>query len=581
MTQPDYLDAGLPTVRRTRDLLDRMTTREKAGLLFHPYSLAPTTEAQRMTRVADAESKVEGMGISHLVMANGADARQVAEWANTVQRIALETRLMIPVTFSSDPRSGFKSSAFTGMAIDTLSRWPEHLGFGAIADTRVVEEYGDIVRQEMLAMGIRVYLGPMADLFTDPRWSRGFGTFGEDPAVVRALIPAFINALRGGNELNSASVAAVVKHFPGAGPQRHGQDAIDPRFPDQVYPGGQHELHLRPFEAAIGAGVTQIMVYYGRPIGTPWPEVGFAFNRPVVTGLLRERYGFDGIVTTDWNVISSEPFNDVPFGPIAHGLECATVHERLLAALDAGVDQFGGDTCVDEVCDLVEEGLVSQNRLDQSAGRILVEKFRLGLFENRFVDPELADVVSTSRQHRAAGERAQAAATTLLKAERVPVLRKGHRVYWEGAGEGSTSEDLTLVSAPSEADAIVVRLETPWTPDPDSNVDLHGGVLEFSEEAIERLVTLADLAPLIVLVYLERPAILAPIVACASAVLLDYGASDDVIVRVLMDERGPSGALPVDLPRDVQAVENSREDVPFDTSDPLFSHGYRGGRGTE
>ena len=164
-----------------------------------------------------------------------------------------------------------------------------------------MREFGDIARQEYRAVGIHVALHPMADLATEPRWARIMHTFGEDAELAARLVAAYIRGFQG-DELGPASVACMTKHFPGGGPQQDGEDPHFPYGKDQVYPGGMFEYHLQTFEAAFDAGTAQIMPYYGRPVGTELEEVGFGFNRDVITGLLRERYGFDGVVCTDWGL---------------------------------------------------------------------------------------------------------------------------------------------------------------------------------------------------------------------------------------------------------------------------------------
>ncbi len=581
MSTPPYRDSSLTAAERADDLLQRMTLEEKAGQLFHPYSWLPEGATTLDEALAVARDHVQGKHISHLVMVNGADPAEIADWINAVQELAAQTRLGIPVTFSTDPRNGYKSSPYTGTSIEAISRWPEHTGIGAIGDVELAEEYGDIVRRELLAMGIRSYLGPMADVYTEPRWMRGFGTFGEDVDTVTSLTTAFIRGLRGGSELGPASVTAVVKHFPGAGPQRGGNDAIDARFPDQVYPGGMQALHLRPFEVAMADGATQLMVYYGMPIGTEWDEVGFAFNASVVQGLLRDHYGFDGIVTTDWNVVDSEPFNGEPFGPIAHGVEDLTVTERLACAFDAGIDQFGGDTSTAEVCELVRSGRVSETRLDESVRRILLEKFRLGLFDSAPADRDRAVAAASDPASRAAGVAAQRRSLTLLADDGTLPLAPGTTVYAEGIS-GAQQHGLVPVDAPDAAQVNVIRLDSPWEYDPDSRLGdfLHGGSLDFTADTIAHVAQLAAAAPTIVVVYLERPAVLTPLAELAAALLVDFGANDDVVWDALTGRHPVGGRLPYDLPRSMAAVEASREDVPFDTADPLFRHGFglqRGG----
>ncbi|MFF3500306.1 glycoside hydrolase family 3 N-terminal domain-containing protein [Streptomyces sp. NPDC003247] len=260
--------------------------------------------------------------------------------------LAADTRLGIPVTVSTDPRHGVFSSPATGQTMELLSRWPEHPGLAALPDAeRRVAKYADTVRREYLALGFQVALGPMADIFSDPRWARGYGTFGEDPATVARLTAAFIRGLRGSDDLGAHSVAAIVKHFPGGGPQKDGEDAHDPRHPDQVYPGHAEALHLGPFRASIEAGVTQMIPTTAADRSRRLGRGGLRLNKPVVQGLLRGRLGFDGIVLTDWNVIDGTLLEGLPFGPNGYGLEALTPAERIARALDAGVDQFGGDHC--------------------------------------------------------------------------------------------------------------------------------------------------------------------------------------------------------------------------------------------
>lgn len=572
MTAPLYQDPTASAGARVEDLLARMTLEEKTGQLFHPYSELPTETVSPEAALQRAQDLIDGKLISHFVIANGDDPAEIARWVTQLQEIAAGTRLGIPVTFSMDPRNGYTSSPYTGQAIASASRWPEHIGLGAVDDVELIRTYGEIVRRELLSMGVRSYLGPMADIFSEPRWMRGFGTFGEDVETVTRLTAEFIRAMRGGDQLSSESVTCVVKHFPGAGPQRGGNDAIDERYPDQIYPGGEQALHLRPFEAAFEAGASQVMLYYGMPVGTEWEEIGFAFNRSVVRDLLRGRYGFDGIVTTDWNVISSEPIGGRPFGPIAHGATDLTAGQRLQIALEVGVDQFGGDTTTEEVCELVRSGRVSLDRLDDSVRRILREKFRLGLFEAANPDPDEAARVCGDPWAREQGLNAQARSLALLKQDCALPLPEGTRVYAEGVDLTGTEHPFTVVESPEDADAIVVRLESPWEHDPDSRLGdfLHGGSLDFTAEVVDHVRGLADAAPTIAIVYLERPAVLTPLLDSTAALIVDFGANDQVVLDALRGAAPITGKLPFDLPRSMAAVEASREDVPFDTADPLF-----------
>ena len=150
----------------------------------------------------------------------------------------------------------------------SFSQWPEPIGLAATGDAALVQQFGDIARQEYLAVGIRVALHPMADLATEPRWARINGTFGEDAELASRMVSAYIRGFQG-EKLGPHSVACMTKHFPGGGPQKDGEDPHFSYGKDQVYPGNNFDYHLIPFEAAFQAGTAQIMPYYGMPVGTP------------------------------------------------------------------------------------------------------------------------------------------------------------------------------------------------------------------------------------------------------------------------------------------------------------------------
>lgn len=570
----DYLDPTLPIERRAEDLLSRMTVAEKAALLFHP-STQPGDTPDSARALAVAEEDVVTRGISHFNVLGGEDSIAVARWHNTIQEMAESTRLGIPITLSSDPRHGFRDNPFTGQALDSLSRWPETTGIAAIGTSEAARVYGEAVRREFLAMGIRVYLGPMADIFSEPRWSRGFGTWGEDPARVAEFTVAFIEALRGGSRLGPDSVAAVVKHFPGGGPQLRGDDAHDPRYPEQVYPGGRQELHLEPFVRAFAAGATQVMTYYGKPVGTDWPEVGFAFNEPVVRDILRHRLGFDGIVVTDWNLLEPTLMGEIEFGPNGWGLEDRTPAERARIALEVGVDQFGGDRNPALIEELVDEGLIGEARLDDSVRRLLREKLRLGAFENRRVDAGAAGAVCGAPELLAAGRRAQQESLVLVSRRGDAPIPTTAKLFLDGLTADGAELPNEIVDDPALADAIVVRRDAPYEDGRGSFGDLfRGGSLEFSPAELAQMQTYASIAPLHVVVFLERPAVLAPLVDIAASVVGDFGASDAVVLDALTGRAPFTGTLPFDIPSSMSAVEASREDVPFDTAEPSFRFGH-------
>ncbi|MGS2644496.1 glycoside hydrolase family 3 N-terminal domain-containing protein [Streptosporangium sp. LJ11] len=562
-----YRDSSRSVTERVEDLLARMTLREKAGLLFHDMATLDDTFPEPVaTRVGERL-------MSHFNLVGGGSPREIAQWHNRVQQEALATRLAIPVTVSSDPRHSFSDTPGIAAAAGAFSRWPEPLGLAAIGDEALVERFADTVRREYLAVGIRLALHPQLDLATEPRWARVSGTFGTDATMVSRLARAYIRGLRG-DALGPRSVSCMVKHFPGGGPQKNGEDPHFPHGREQVYPGGRFEYHLAPFEAALAAGATQVMPSYGVPVGTPYEEVAFAFNKGVITGLLRERYGFDGVVCTDWGVLTDGSFRGEPMPARAWGVEHLTPAGRARRALEAGVDQFGGERCPELVVELVGDGSVTERRVDGSVRRLLREKFTLGLFDRRFVDPDEAEEVVGRSEFRNAGLRAQSEAVTVLKNGALP-LRAGARIYCEGLDGRTAAAYGEVVATPDDAEVALVRLAAPYEPRPGAFESFfHAGSLAFPDAVIGRLRDLAGRVPIVVDVHLERPAVLSEIAEAAAALLGSFGACDEALLDVVFGRRVPRGRLPVELPRSMEAVRHSRSDVPGDTQDPVFPLGH-------
>jgi beta-glucosidase len=582
-THPPYRDPNLSVDRRTEDLLARMTLEEKAGLLFHTMivmgpdgGLAP---ADPGAGLLSGQDMVLGLEMNHFNLIGSAPARQMARWHNRLQDLAAGTRLGIPVTLSTDPRHACSDNPNTAVMAGPFSQWPEPLGLAATRDADLVERFADTVRQEYLAVGLRVALHPQVDLASEPRWPRTVGTFGADTDLACALVRAYLRGLRAAT-LGRDGVAAMTKHFPGGGPQAGGEDPHFAHAREQVYPGGRFDEHLAPFVAAVAAGTSQLMPYYGMPVGTPHEEVGFAFNRSVITGLLRERLGFDGIVCTDWGVLTDAEFQGQARPARAWGVEHLTPRERACKAIEAGVDQFGGEARPDLVVDLVRTGQVSEDRLDISARRLLREKFRLGLFDDRYVDEDRAEETVGRADFRAAGLAAQHASVTLLtnpgadSAAHLP-LRPGLRVYCENLVPAELACTATVVTDPARADVAILRLAAPYDHrgGPIESY-FHAGRLEFRPGELDRILAITAAVPSIVDVYLDRPAVLAPLAAHAATLLVTFGVSDAALVDVLTGRAAPGGRLPFDLPGSAGAVESGRPDVPFDDAAPLFRYGH-------
>ena len=576
-----YEDPRQPVEARVEDLLDQMTLAEKAGTLFISGTAVnedaslddkPNTDQFGMA----AKTQMEDHLLHHFNFWEVPGASIVAQWHNRLQQFAEETRLGIPVTIASDPRNHFSRSIFEMQAKD-FSQWCQPLGLAAIGDTELVRQFADTVRREYLAVGIRIALHPQVDLPTEPRWPRINGTFGEDAHLSARLAAAYIAGFQG-ERLGSHSVACMTKHFPGGGPQAEG---LDPHFPfqkGQVYPGDNFDYHLIPFEAAIAAKTGAIMPYYGVPLDQTDENVAMAFNKTIITTLLREKLGYDGLVCSDWGLITDLVTPAFTWPARAWGVEHLDEVERAAKILNAGVDMFGGESCPQFVIQAVEAGLVPIERVDQAVRRVLKLKFELGLFDNPFSDPELVTQVFGDPTTTAAGLNAQSRAMTLLKNDsQLLPLDDTPKIYVENIAEDVAREYTELVSTPEEADLIILRLSTPWTPaetDVPFGRHFHHGDLDFKGEEKAAILRLLNTKPTIVVIELDRPAVIPEINAAAAALLGEYGASDQAVLNVIFGKAAPEGKLPFELPSSMDAVRAQRSDVPSDSKDPLYPFGY-------
>ncbi len=579
-----YENPDLTVDDRVADLTGRMTLEEKAGLMFHSMTAVnPDGTLYEPDGPGGMFESTAGLVrdrlISHVNILTTAPTppARIAEWHNRIQELAEGTRLGIPVTVSTDPRHGVLDNPATSAAAAGFSPWPEPIGFGAIKDPAVMRRFADTVRREYLATGIRVALHPMADLATEPRWARTSGTLGSDVDVVSALIREYVLGLQGG-ALGSDSVAAMVKHFPGAGPQKDGEDAHFPYGREQVYPGEQWDLHLKPFQAAFDAGVAQVMPYYGMPVGTEHEEVGFGFNRGIVQGLLRDRYGFDGVVCTDWGLVTdADDVMGAPMPARAWGVEGLTRLERVAKILDAGADQLGGEQCPELIVELVRTGRISEERIDISVRRILRDKFRLGLFDDRrYVDTAAVATTVGTPDLVAAGLDAQRRSVVVLSnpAALLP-LREGISLYVDGVDPAVAGRYGTVVSTPELADAAIVRRGAPYEQRGGGfEAFFHAGRLDYTPEELAPILATAAATPAVVDVMLDRPAILTGLAPHVGALTGSFGTGDEALLDVLFGRHPATGTLPFELPSSTAEVEASREDVPNDTAAPLFPYGH-------
>lgn len=585
---PLYRDSTASVEDRVEDLLARMNLEEKAGTMMLPIvETGPDGDLVEGGGVFNHSTRhtLTDQQITSISALQLPDARSTARWVNAIQTLAAETRLGIPVTIYTDPRHSSTENLGTSLASGAFSAWPEALGFGAIGDPEAVREFADIARQEYVGVGLRGALHPQLDLATEPRWGRQNGGFGASADATTEFASAYIEGFQGA-ALGRSSVACMAKHFPGGGPQLDGEDPHFEYGTDQVYPGGWYEYHLAPFRRAISDGVAAMMPYYGLPRNYRLPdgsmaeEVGFAFNRSVITKLLREELGYDGIVCTDYGLITDDVVQGLPFPARAWGVEHLPEIERVQQVIDAGCDQFGGESRPELIVELVRQGRVSEERIDQSVRRLLRVKFALGLFENPFVDEEEAASTVGRADFVEAGKRAQRRSITVLQNNTVdgaaclPITAQ--RIYAPGMDAAVVAQYGEPVDVAADADVAIIRLEAPFEERSQYFLEakFHAGSLDFAEDTVARIRDLAAQVPVIVDVYLDRPAILEPLLPHVAGLTVSFGSADDALLDVLFGTAAAEGRLPIEIPRSMHAVEASQADVPSDTVEPTFPVGF-------
>jgi len=426
--------------------------------------------------------------------------QQLASYPNALQEMAENTRLGIPLVFKdnarnhveTDPRQGIGAGAgaFTqfpkeaGLAAAALGEQFLKEGKATTGDMSVIQTFTGVMGQEYNAVGLRAAYTYMADLLTEPRWYRAHEVFTEDADLNANIMKTLVQGLQGstlkdGTSVNAnTAVALTMKHFPGGGPQELGMDPHYSFGKFQQY-DGNFAYHLKPFVAAIDAGVSSIMPYYGVPMsgrdagkapipmtydGVTYPLTGFAFSKSIVTDLLRTKLGFKGYVNSDTGIINS----------MAWGLEDKTVPERVAAAINGGTDTLSGFATNKTVKDLLDANLITLERVNQAAKSLLKEQFQLGLFENPYIEVSKASSTIGQDANRAKGLEMQKKSVVLLKNDtlasgaKVLPLKEGAKVYTIGFGKADvekygyavTDGNYTTAARPSAAgaDYAVVRV---------------------------------------------------------------------------------------------------------------------------
>ena len=467
-----YEDWRLSVEERAKDLAAQMSVEQIAGLMLYsahqaipatgrgPFGAAtyngkPYAESgAKASDLTDAQKKfLITDNLRHILVTSVESPAIAAQWNNNVQSLVEGLGLGIPANNSSDPRNGvIATTEYNAGAGGRISMWPDELGLAATFDPALVEQFGQIASKEYRALGIATALSPQIDLGTEPRWSRINGTFGEDPLLASDMARAYVDGFQtstGENEIKNGwgytSVNAMVKHWPGGGPEEAGRDAHFAYGKFAVYPGNNFQTQLITFvDGAFKLnGTTKraaaVMPYYTISFNQDTKNhenVGNSYSKYLITDLLRNKYGYNGVVCTDWAVTMNEGKTPDIFAGKSWGAETLSVAERHYKILMAGVDQFGGNNDAAPVIAAYNMGIKEhgeqwmRQRFEQSAVRLLTNILQVGLFENPYIDPETSQKIVGNPEFMKAGYEAQLKSIVLLKNKsKVLPLQKNKTVF--------------------------------------------------------------------------------------------------------------------------------------------------------
>ncbi|MCE2614049.1 glycoside hydrolase family 3 protein [Flavobacteriaceae bacterium D16] len=514
-----YEDWRLPVDERATDLASKMSIEQIAGLMLYSahqsipgagrsffgpvtYNGKPFSESgAEPSDLSDAQKIfLTKDNLRHVLITSVASPEVAARWNNNAQGMVEGIGMGIPVNSSSDPRHGSDAYAeYNAGAGGDISMWPGTLGIAASFDPGLMYQFGAIGSKEYRALGIATALSPQIDLATEPRWSRFDGTMGEDPDLVTDMAKAYIEGFQSSDEggWGYQSVNAMVKHWPGGGPEEGGRDAHFGYGAYAVYPGNNLKDHLKPFvhgafnlEGGTGEAAA-VMPYYTISFNQDTinhENVGNGFNKYLITDLLRGKYGYDGVVCTDWG-ITRDATNVHEFQGKPWGVEELSEAERHYKAIEAGCDQFGGNNQMGPVIEAYNMGVVEhgelnmRKRFETSAVRLLKNIFRVGLFENPYLDVSETKNTVGNPEFMKAGYEAQLRSIVMLKNTHntLPVMER-KKVYvpqryvaasrnWFGVVTPERQEHpinmevvddyFEVVNNPEDADFALVAIKSP------------------------------------------------------------------------------------------------------------------------
>ena len=424
-----YEDWRLSAQERAADLASKLSLEEIAGLML--YSSHQPVPAKDLT--ADQKKFLKDDHLRAVLITRVASPTVAAQWNNQMQAFVEGLDHGIPANTSSDPRHETQANAeFNAGAGGQISQWPSSLGLAATFDPVLMKQFGEIASEEYRALGITTALSPQVDIATEPRWWRFSGTFGEDPQLATDMARAYCDAFQTTPETNGwgkKSVNAMVKHWYGYGAQEAGRDSHFSHGKFAVYPGNNLKMHKLPFSQGafkLTGGTkmaSAVMPIYSIVLDQdPSGEnVGGSYSKWLIQQELRDGEHFEGVICTDWGITGDCKSVYDPICGKPWGVEDLTVAERHYRVLQAGVDQFGGNNEIGPIIEaykMWEKDFGKENarkRFEQSAQRLLLNIFRVGLFENPYLDPKVTEETVGKPAFMVAGYAAQLRSIIMLK----------------------------------------------------------------------------------------------------------------------------------------------------------------------
>lgn len=485
----DYMDWRKSPSERAKALAQELSAEEKIGLLFvNTWKMGLFQEdrtkvdetgllneeiVEQDESIFNVEKSygttytVKEMGIRHLIFRQNPKPEDLADWINQLNLLAEETAHAVPMLITSNSRNEHGELVF-GMndAAGIFPAWPGTLGIAAAvkgSGLELIDDFAECIRKQWDAVGMKKGYMYMADVMSDPRWQRSYGTFGEDPELVTSVMERLVPGIQGSDQgVTPDGVAVTIKHFPGGGARENG---FDPHYVQGQWNVYQTEnslmkYHIPAFQAAVDKKASSIMPYYAKPAAKKsrpqydkngceieMKPLGFAFNRFFIDSLLRNQMGFEGYVNSDSGITNK----------MAWGVEELDIPSRIALAVNTGVDIISGSLDVFSAREAYERGkngyymvqgnpvpsgytaeelTLSDEALTRAAARTLKEQFELGLFDNPYRCPETAAKAVAEDKYWKDAYDVHLKSVVLLKNEEqslplLPGKRAGKKIYVE------------------------------------------------------------------------------------------------------------------------------------------------------